>query len=634
MIARVPNNTLFSKAKVSRYRPEIDGIRAFAVVAVIVNHFNKDILPGGYLGVDIFFVISGYVITSSLYGRSSKNFKNFISGFYERRIKRILPALIINVLIVSLLICLFNSHPTRDLKTGALSLLGISNIFLAFLSTDYFGTDASLNIFTQTWSLGVEEQFYFIYPLIAWFSGFSKVSKIKNFSIILGLLGAFSLASFLGNTDEYGAYYLTNYRFWEIAAGCLTFLFSTKENACKFLRIIPSFLTVSIITLAMFLPVQTGRSITLLVVIMTTLLLINIPKTSLVHKIFTCQFLKYIGLRSYSLYLWHWSLIVLSRFTIGIYWWTIPIQIILILAFSNLSYNFIESPIRHLKIKRSIVLLSGLISVISLSSIVWFVMGYEFSNLYSGKPATSLTNAQPSSNEYQLISPNRSQNFFFIGDCYAGSAWWYSKEKLLGSGYNLFVNPRNAGLEKQKAGRVFSDRDFHPSFSKIQLNNFKDKINADDFIGFAVNSSTKLMPPTKKALKLVIDKANLNNAKVIIFGQYPSYSVVDYSLCTPQWFRPSISINKSCNGLQERELALQSTIEANNYYKQISKDHDNVFFYDQSTGICPSTEYCLTKKSDEYLYYDGYHVTENGARLIGSGFSDFFDSIQINNVLE
>ena len=82
-----------SVSKASRYRPEIDGLRAFAVAAVIINHFNKDILPGGYLGVDIFFVISGYVITSSLLGRPSKDFKDFISGFYERRIKRLVPAL-------------------------------------------------------------------------------------------------------------------------------------------------------------------------------------------------------------------------------------------------------------------------------------------------------------------------------------------------------------------------------------------------------------------------------------------------------------------------------------------------------------------------------------------------------------
>ena len=112
----------------SRYRPEIDGLRAFAVIAVIINHFNKDILPGGYLGVDIFFVISGFVITSSLYQRPSKNFNDFISGFYERRIKRLIPTLSVFVLITSIGICLFNSEPGLSLKTGLTSLFGLSNL--------------------------------------------------------------------------------------------------------------------------------------------------------------------------------------------------------------------------------------------------------------------------------------------------------------------------------------------------------------------------------------------------------------------------------------------------------------------------------------------------------------------------
>ena len=107
----------------NKYRPEIDGLRAFAVVAVIINHFNKDLLPSGYLGVDIFFVISGYVITSSLADRESKTFLDFLTGFYERRIKRLVPALVVFVLITNVLICLFNPEPDLSLKTGATSLL-------------------------------------------------------------------------------------------------------------------------------------------------------------------------------------------------------------------------------------------------------------------------------------------------------------------------------------------------------------------------------------------------------------------------------------------------------------------------------------------------------------------------------
>ena len=106
-----------------KYRPEIDGLRAFAVIAVIINHFNKDILPSGYLGVDIFFVISGYVITSSIAERKSKNFSDFIISFYQRRIKRLLPALIFFVLITSLLICFFREDSAGSIHTGISSLL-------------------------------------------------------------------------------------------------------------------------------------------------------------------------------------------------------------------------------------------------------------------------------------------------------------------------------------------------------------------------------------------------------------------------------------------------------------------------------------------------------------------------------
>lgn len=147
-----PNTPKLSRTK---YRAEIDGLRAFAVAAVIINHFNKDLLPSGYLGVDIFFVISGYVITASLSERRSKNFLDFVIGFYERRIKRLVPALVVFVLITSVLICLFNPDPGDQLKTGASSIVGISNLLLFKRSTDYFAPATELNPFTHTWPLGV-----------------------------------------------------------------------------------------------------------------------------------------------------------------------------------------------------------------------------------------------------------------------------------------------------------------------------------------------------------------------------------------------------------------------------------------------------------------------------------------------
>jgi len=138
------------------------------VVADINNHFNKDLLPSGYLGVDIFFVISGYVITSSLAGRESKNFLDFLTGFFERRIKRLVPALVVFVLITGMLISFFNPDPGGALGLGWKSLLGVSNISLYRSSTDYFAQSTELNPYTHTWSLGVEEQFYLLFPFLIW----------------------------------------------------------------------------------------------------------------------------------------------------------------------------------------------------------------------------------------------------------------------------------------------------------------------------------------------------------------------------------------------------------------------------------------------------------------------------------
>ena len=186
------------------YRPEIDGLRAFAVVAVIINHFNKEILPGGYLGVDIFFVISGFVITSSLYKRPSKNFKDFITGFYERRLKRLLPALIFFILITGGVLCLFTPNPILSLRTGLLSLFGISNLYLLRQSTDYFAQSTLFNTFTHTWSLAVEEQFYMVFPFLIWFTGFGRQTQngLRNVFITIGLISFGSLIIFLVSANS------------------------------------------------------------------------------------------------------------------------------------------------------------------------------------------------------------------------------------------------------------------------------------------------------------------------------------------------------------------------------------------------------------------------------------------------
>src|SRR5580692_6157554 len=120
------------------YRPDVDGLRALAVIAVIINHFDKVLLPSGYLGVDVFFVISGFVITSSLAAHPGRTCGDFLTWFYSRRIKRIIPALVTFVFVAALLTSALSPHPVVSLKTAIASLFGFSNLYLLKRATDYF----------------------------------------------------------------------------------------------------------------------------------------------------------------------------------------------------------------------------------------------------------------------------------------------------------------------------------------------------------------------------------------------------------------------------------------------------------------------------------------------------------------
>ena len=158
--------------------------------------------------MDIFFLISGYVITSSLANKDEKSFLKFITNFYERRIKRLIPSLICFIFITSILISLFVTYDSNLIfyyKNGLFLLFGFSNILLFLNSKDYFATSQLLNPFTHTWSLGVEEQFYFLYPLIIWFMALAERKKKgdRNLFLILLILTVTSLLFLFGYTKNY-----------------------------------------------------------------------------------------------------------------------------------------------------------------------------------------------------------------------------------------------------------------------------------------------------------------------------------------------------------------------------------------------------------------------------------------------
>ena len=148
--------------KKSFFRTELNGLRALSLFFVVIHHINKNLIPNSYLGVDIFFVISGYVLASSNSFLIERNRFIYTLNFFAKRFQRLLPPLLIYLIIFSFLICFFDGQPSNSIKTGLTSIFGLSNIFLYISSSNYFSESTNLNPFTQTWSLSVEIQFYIL----------------------------------------------------------------------------------------------------------------------------------------------------------------------------------------------------------------------------------------------------------------------------------------------------------------------------------------------------------------------------------------------------------------------------------------------------------------------------------------
>jgi len=215
------------------YRKDIDGLRFIAVFSVVVGHYFPKLAPQGFLGVDVFFVISGYVITQLLFTMEKERASSFLIEFYAKRMRRIIPALLIVVTVSLLVFSLLVTRIDGAIgNTGAYSLIGVSNMYLWHLSLDYFSLSASQNPLTHTWSLGVEEQFYALYPIfffLCW-----KFGKKRRFIALVTLVSATSFLSLILNiglseSKTNLAFYSMPTRLWELGAGVLVSLLAAKK---------------------------------------------------------------------------------------------------------------------------------------------------------------------------------------------------------------------------------------------------------------------------------------------------------------------------------------------------------------------------------------------------------------------
>lgn len=349
-----------------KYRPEIDGLRAIAVISVIIYHLNENWLSGGFLGVDIFFVISGFLITGIIITEIQQNSFSF-KQFYTRRIKRIYPAFITVMALVSFIasaIFIYNDF-NQLRKTIELAIAFLSNFYLG-LTQGYFDLSANENPVLHIWSLAVEEQYYLIVPLIL-ILAYKKFREIKVLFIITIILFFILLATSFIPANFYkevlhqpNIYYLSNLRFPELLVGSLLAIyhnFSNKGQLSKQASNILAILSTLLLFSCLFLmnnDIAFIPGVTLILpCIFTALIIHTTSQNNIIKLCLSNKAIVFIGKISYSLYLYHWIFIALAYYITGekqINNQSIAIVTVLTIIFSVPSYYLIEQPIRKSKL--------------------------------------------------------------------------------------------------------------------------------------------------------------------------------------------------------------------------------------------------------------------------------------------
>lgn len=383
-----------------KYRPDIDGLRAIAVLSVVAFHAFPNWVKGGFIGVDVFFVISGYLISTIIFENLDKGTFSF-KEFYSRRIRRIFPALLL-VLTVSFVVGWFTLL-TDEYKQLGKHIVGgagfISNIFL-WGESGYFDNAAETKPLLHLWSLGVEEQFYIIYPLLIWFA-WKRQINILTLTIALAIVSLYMNIKGIKH-DAVATFYSPQTRFWELMCGSLlAWVVLYKKETFKDSRaVLDKWLSIAIyraprkfdgsalanfaafmgLLLLVYGFLKINKELSFpgkwaLVPVLGSILIIIAGQHAWVNrKILSNHIVVWFGLISFPLYLWHWVMLTFMR----IYEGEIPskglrvVVVIVSIFFAWFTYKFVETPLRHgggNKVKVSIlIILMSTIAAIGYSS--------------------------------------------------------------------------------------------------------------------------------------------------------------------------------------------------------------------------------------------------------------------------
>lgn len=639
----------------------IDGLRAVAVLGVVVFHLNIGALPNGFLGVDVFFVISGFVITRSLSSSGQRRLLPFLERFYRKRFWRLLPPLIIVVIVTVIATALFVPPvwiSRHIFFSGIGALTGTSNIVLTAASgSGYFQAESDFNPFLHTWSLGVEEQFYLLYPLLFWLIAYltraRSVAWVKWIIPALGVI-SFVLAIWLSVSAPTFAFYMLPTRFWELVAGAVAFQLLSRAQArvgVGPLRTGLGWGALVLVISSFFGPTAWGSPLPagIAPVLGTVLLLWFSPGkggwgTS--ERWLSARPVTYIGRISYSLYLWHWPVVVLLRWTTGIespFW--IAVGLVLMFALAMASYHLIERPLQTAAFSRvalpSVVfVLLGALLLGGIAGVLRYGAGKDFVRFLPSSSAIVTERGWQPQDMPNLgppvlgaVTDTSRPELLVMGDshagAYLGAATVVANEldmrmkvsTLPGCGYTLLSDIDQDGacaqqkrdLAELRAGDVvvlaalrvprYNDMDGEPS-----------PVYDADSPEEVANRVQALAQVDK-----LVDELSARGVAVIVDGPKPLFEVVP--LRCADWFNEANPVCTGRSDIPKAEL-LKRSAPAIEQIEALRKAHPTVVEWDLFDALCPGATCRAFDDEGHPLYADTDHLSGWGNELIVASLRD------------
>jgi peptidoglycan/LPS O-acetylase OafA/YrhL len=631
----------------SAYRADIDGLRAVAVLAVILFHINKDLLPGGFIGVDVFFVISGYLISQIIIRDINAN-KFSIAEFYRRRIKRIFPPLTV-VLVATIVLSQLILLPEDALpvaKSGLWSTFSMANVyFWLFQDTSYFATASNQLPLLHLWSLGIEEQFYIIWPFALLF--FLRSKHKAHFFVVFGLIGilSYALGEFLFSHDPSFTYYMLPTRAGELLLGGIVAQFIIKKGNLEIPKVVVSvvsFLGLLMIIGSLFLlsenSVFPGVRALLPTLGAAALIISGHYGNAAPNRLLKLKLMSWIGLISYSAYLWHWPILAFyhyGNFKITLLSGTIIFFITIFIAW--LSYAYIETPARHSKktIKDIVIhyFLVPSVVVILVSAVSISLGGYGlrwFSEEYRTKQTAIQDQTRPAYDydyvcQYGLAAKIETNN----PNCVIGNNKNISPKVILWGDSNAAHYIGILGTFANEAGFQFRNLEvgacppintdvtpFAAPRRVQECNNSQELIfkTLNEYQVIIISASwpgyfhqNEFMDAVFETVQSLADDGKL----IILLGKAPVHQDYD-RLCQEK----TISFPGVLCEYPDEPLS-RVILNTNKKLQEFASQHQNVEYYDFNEFLCPNGHCSVYDENGYPLYYDDQHLSLDGSWRLG-----------------